>query len=111
MFGKVRGAGGSALLSERDKAPLQATALECNVGLLGCPGSGKSALTVKFLTKRFISEYDPNLEDTYTTEEIVDHQPILLKIMDTADQVIKVSAIKEGNVQDGVSAISNHPDI
>ncbi|XP_059495280.1 ras-like protein family member 12 isoform X2 [Stegostoma tigrinum] len=44
------------------------------------------ALTVKFLTKRFISEYDPNLEDTYTTEEIVDHQPVILKIMDTADQ-------------------------
>ncbi|XP_060708840.1 ras-like protein family member 12 [Hemiscyllium ocellatum] len=86
MFGKVRGAGGSALLSERDKAPVQAAAPECNVGLLGCPGSGKSALTVKFLTKRFISEYDPNLEDTYTTEEIVDHQPVLLKIMDTADQ-------------------------
>ncbi|XP_020377877.2 ras-like protein family member 12 [Rhincodon typus] len=86
MFGKVRGAGASALLSDRDRAPLQAAAPECNVGVLGCPGSGKSALTVKFLTKRFISEYDPNLEDTYTTEEIVDHQPVLLKIMDTADQ-------------------------
>ncbi|XP_021262459.1 ras-like protein family member 12 isoform X2 [Numida meleagris] len=47
-----------------------------------CP----TALTVKFLTKRFISEYDPNLEDTYTSEELVDHQPVLLKVMDTADQ-------------------------
>ncbi|KAG7468129.1 hypothetical protein MATL_G00139580 [Megalops atlanticus] len=48
--------------------------------------SGKSALTVKFLTKRFISEYDPNLEDTYTSEEIVDQQSVLVKVMDTADQ-------------------------
>ncbi|KAF7703200.1 hypothetical protein HF521_022207 [Silurus meridionalis] len=49
-------------------------------------GSGKSALTVKFLTKRFISEYDPNLEDTYSSEEMVDQQPVVVKIMDTADQ-------------------------
>ncbi|XP_020839147.1 ras-like protein family member 12 isoform X1 [Phascolarctos cinereus] len=59
---------------------------EVNVAILGCRGAGKSALTVKFLTKRFISEYDPNLEDTYTSEETVDQQPVLLRVMDTADQ-------------------------
>uniref|UniRef100_A0A8D2LUZ8 small monomeric GTPase n=1 Tax=Varanus komodoensis TaxID=61221 RepID=A0A8D2LUZ8_VARKO len=56
-------------------------------GPLGRRGHGKNpALTVKFLTKRFISEYDPHLEDTYASEEIVDQQPVLLKVMDTADQ-------------------------
>ncbi|KAI1235237.1 hypothetical protein IHE44_0002877 [Lamprotornis superbus] len=50
------------------------------------PLSPPAALTVKFLTKRFISEYDPNLEDTYSSEEVVDQQPVLLKVMDTADQ-------------------------
>ncbi|KAK0137126.1 Ras-like protein family member 12 [Merluccius polli] len=59
---------------------------ECNLVVLGVMGSGKSALTVKFLTKRFISEYDPNLEDIYSSEEIVDHQPVMVKVMDTADQ-------------------------
>ncbi|KAJ3593013.1 hypothetical protein NHX12_005351 [Muraenolepis orangiensis] len=59
---------------------------ECNLVILGVMGSGKSALTVKFLTKRFISEYDPNLEDIYSSEEIVDHQPVMVKVMDTADQ-------------------------
>ncbi|KAI7814417.1 ras-like protein family member 12 isoform X1 [Triplophysa rosa] len=59
---------------------------ECNIVILGALGSGKSALTVKFLTKRFISEYDPNLEDTYSSEEVVDQQPVLVKVMDTADQ-------------------------
>ncbi|KAM3624927.1 uncharacterized protein V6R79_003853 [Siganus canaliculatus] len=49
-------------------------------------GSGKSALTVKFLTKRFISEYDPHLEDIYSSEEIVDHQPVTVRVMDTCDQ-------------------------
>ncbi|TRY83708.1 hypothetical protein DNTS_018514 [Danionella cerebrum] len=59
---------------------------EVNIVILGGRGSGKSALTVKFLTKRFISEYDPSLEDTYTSEEVVDQQPVLVKVMDTADQ-------------------------
>ncbi|XP_021262463.1 ras-like protein family member 12 isoform X6 [Numida meleagris] len=77
MFGKPR------VSTER---PPQSPVAECNVAILGCRGAGKSALTVKFLTKRFISEYDPNLEDTYTSEELVDHQPVLLKVMDTADQ-------------------------
>ncbi|XP_032556152.1 ras-like protein family member 12 isoform X3 [Chiroxiphia lanceolata] len=77
MFGKPRAS------AER---PPQSPLPECNVAILGCRGAGKSALTVKFLTKRFISEYDPNLEDTYTSEELVDQQPVLLKVMDTADQ-------------------------
>ncbi|NXU81824.1 RASLC protein, partial [Oreotrochilus melanogaster] len=77
MFGKPRAG------AER---PPQSPLAECHVAILGCRGAGKSALTVKFLTKRFISEYDPNLEDTYTSEELVDQQPVLLKVMDTADQ-------------------------
>ncbi|XP_034040319.1 ras-like protein family member 12 [Thalassophryne amazonica] len=73
MFGKVRTA------PERSPA-------ECNLVLLGVMGSGKSALTVKFLTKRFISEYDPHLEDIYSSEEVVDQQLVVVKVMDTYDQ-------------------------
>lgn len=78
MFGKSRTCNFAAV-PERGQP-------ECNVVVLGVMGSGKSALTVKFLTKRFISEYDPNLEDIYSTEEIVDQQPVVMKVMDTADQ-------------------------
>ncbi|XP_003460761.2 ras-like protein family member 12 isoform X1 [Cavia porcellus] len=74
VFGKPRAGSGPP------SAPL-----EVNLAILGRRGAGKSALTVKFLTKRFISEYDPNLEDTYSSEETVDHQPIHLRVMDTAD--------------------------
>ncbi|XP_065544478.1 ras-like protein family member 12 isoform X2 [Lathamus discolor] len=77
VFGKPRAGG---------ERPPQSPLGECNVAILGCRGAGKSALTVKFLTKRFISEYDPNLEDTYTSEELVDQQPVVLKVMDTADE-------------------------
>ncbi|XP_026149753.1 ras-like protein family member 12 [Mastacembelus armatus] len=72
MFGKVKTA---------DKSPA-----ECNLVLLGVMGSGKSALTVKFLTKRFISEYDPFVEDIYSSEETVDQQPVTVRVMDTCDQ-------------------------
>ncbi|XP_076880988.1 ras-like protein family member 12 [Brachyhypopomus gauderio] len=78
MFGKARTCN-IVTVPEHEPA-------ECNVVVLGAMGSGKSALTVKFLTKRFISEYDPNLEDTYSSEEIVDQQPVQVKVMDTADQ-------------------------
>ncbi|XP_047398294.1 ras-like protein family member 12 isoform X3 [Sciurus carolinensis] len=74
VFGKPRAVSG-----------LQSAPLEVNLAILGHRGAGKSALTVKFLTKRFISEYDPNLEDTYNSEETVDHQPVHLRVMDTAD--------------------------
>ncbi|TRZ01218.1 hypothetical protein DNTS_014157 [Danionella cerebrum] len=40
---------------------------EVNIVILGARGSGKS-------------------EDTYTSEEVVDQQPVLVKVMDTADQ-------------------------
>ncbi|XP_072237161.1 ras-like protein family member 12 [Leuresthes tenuis] len=59
---------------------------ECNLVLLGVMGCGKSALTVKFLTKRFISEYDPSLEDVYSSEEFVDQQTVTVRVMDTCDQ-------------------------
>lgn len=74
VFGKPRAGGGP-----------HSTPLDINLAVLGRRGAGKSALTVKFLTKRFISEYDPNLEDTYSSEETVDHQPVRLRVMDTAD--------------------------
>nr|XP_005990188.1 PREDICTED: ras-like protein family member 12 isoform X2 [Latimeria chalumnae] len=86
MFGKARSGSVVNLSSNVPDRNLQSLVHECNISILGCMGSGKSALTVKFLTKRFISEYDPNLEDTYTTEEVVDQQSVILRVMDTADQ-------------------------
>ncbi|KAK2853424.1 hypothetical protein Q5P01_006085 [Channa striata] len=75
MFGKAKAC------NSADRSPAG-----CNLVLLGAMGSGKSALTVKFLTKRFIGEYDPYLEDIYSSEEIVDHQPVTVRVMDTCDQ-------------------------
>ncbi|XP_076354824.1 ras-like protein family member 12 isoform X1 [Tachypleus tridentatus] len=59
---------------------------EVNIALLGALGVGKSALTVKYITKRFISEYDPDLEDTYSKVEIFDQQEVIVRLMDTCDK-------------------------
>ncbi|XP_071097487.1 ras-like protein family member 12 [Haliotis cracherodii] len=59
---------------------------EYNIALVGSLGVGKSALTVKYITKRFIMEYDPDLEGTYTKHEDWDGQELLVNIMDTCDK-------------------------
>ncbi|CAF4424171.1 unnamed protein product, partial [Didymodactylos carnosus] len=56
---------------------------EVNIVLVGQANVGKSALVVKYLTKRFICEYDPFLEDTYWKPDTVDQQDVLVKVMDT----------------------------
>ena len=55
---------------------------EVKLAVVGLRGSGKSALVVRYLTRRFIGEYDPDLEDTYTRVE----DDVLVRVMDTADQ-------------------------
>lgn len=58
---------------------------EIHVAVLGMNGSGKSALTVKYLTKRFITDYDPTIEDTYCKHETILGQENMIWIMDTVE--------------------------
>ncbi|XP_064620819.1 ras-like protein family member 12 [Lineus longissimus] len=67
--------------SQRNSSPIH-----CNMVLLGALGVGKSALTVKYMTKRFIMEYDPYLEDTYSKPDVVDGQDVTINVMDTYDR-------------------------
>lgn len=59
---------------------------ESKICVLGCAGVGKSALVVRFLTKRFIWEYDPTLECTYKHQAVVDDEQVSMEILDTAGQ-------------------------
>ncbi|XP_065834293.1 ras-related protein Rap-2a-like [Oscarella lobularis] len=54
------------------------------VAVLGEASVGKSALTVQFVCGRFLSEYDPTLEDTYTKEINVAEKRVKLHVLDTA---------------------------
>uniref|UniRef100_H2YHV8 small monomeric GTPase n=1 Tax=Ciona savignyi TaxID=51511 RepID=H2YHV8_CIOSA len=54
--------------------------------VLGAGGVGKTAMAVRFVTKRFIGDYDPNLETIYRHTGFVDDELINFEIMDTAGQ-------------------------
>jgi len=56
---------------------------EVKIVVLGAPGVGKSALTVRFLTKRYIGEYDHQSDSRYKHEILVDGDPVIFEICDT----------------------------
>ena len=47
----------------------------------------RAALTVKYMTKRYINEYDPFLEGTYKKVDSIDAQEAVVHLMDTYDKV------------------------
>ncbi|XP_028650955.1 ras-related and estrogen-regulated growth inhibitor-like protein [Erpetoichthys calabaricus] len=56
--------------------------LEANILLLGAENVGKSALTVRFLTRRFIGEYG-SIESIYNHSDRVDGREICFNIWDS----------------------------
>ncbi|XP_052738294.1 ras-related and estrogen-regulated growth inhibitor isoform X2 [Bicyclus anynana] len=52
--------------------------------VLGQSGVGKSALVVRFITRRFIGEYDPSLEKIYAYQTIIDNETVYFEILDSA---------------------------
>ncbi|KAG6458510.1 ras-related and estrogen-regulated growth inhibitor [Manduca sexta] len=54
------------------------------VMVLGQSGVGKSALVVRFITRRFIGEYDPNLEKIYGFQTVIDNEMVYFEILDSA---------------------------
>ncbi|CAH8464636.1 unnamed protein product [Schistosoma turkestanicum] len=56
-----------------------------NISIIGMNGSGKSAVVVKYLTRRFIVEYAPYLSDSYTKADSVDGHELTINIQDTSD--------------------------
>ncbi|KAK1789526.1 hypothetical protein P4O66_015440, partial [Electrophorus voltai] len=56
-------------------------------------------LVVRFLTKRFIWEYDPTLESTYRHQANIDDEMVSMEILDTAGQEDQLQ--REGNMRWG----------
>ncbi|KAG8198535.1 hypothetical protein JTE90_026438 [Oedothorax gibbosus] len=74
----------SAMRSIRRK---KSSLSEVKIAVIGAPGVGKSALTVRFLTKRYIGEYDHHAENKYKNEVLVDNEPVLFEIIDTCPKL------------------------
>ena len=45
-----------------------------------------TALVVRFITRRYIGEYDPMLEKVYTFHTLMDNEMVYFEILDTAEQ-------------------------
>ncbi|XP_067105691.1 ras-related and estrogen-regulated growth inhibitor [Osmerus mordax] len=54
--------------------------------VLGRDNCGKTALCVRFITRRFIGEYDHKKEVTYRCRKTVDNEPIDVEMLDTANK-------------------------
>ena len=59
---------------------------EYKVVMLGGGGVGKSALTIQYIQRQFVDEYDPTIEDNYRRQTLIDNDVALLDILDTAGQ-------------------------
>ncbi|KAJ3431021.1 ras-like protein [Anaeramoeba flamelloides] len=68
--------------------------------VVGAGGVGKSALTIRFLQDKFVSEYDPTIEDTYRKTLTIDKKSVYLDILDTAGQE-EYSSMRDTFYQNG----------
>ncbi|XP_071401205.1 ras-related and estrogen-regulated growth inhibitor [Centroberyx affinis] len=62
--------------------------------VLGTQNTGKTALCVRFITKRFIGEYDHKKEVTYRCRRVVDQEAVDLEILDTAHKESSLASLE-----------------
>ncbi|CAG5127356.1 unnamed protein product [Candidula unifasciata] len=83
--GDGQGAGSGSTLKpylRRKKSSLG----ETKIAVLGMAGVGKSALCVRFLTKRFIGEYDQASENKYKCSTVLEGESVTFELLDTRSQ-------------------------
>ncbi|ODN03382.1 hypothetical protein Ocin01_03291 [Orchesella cincta] len=68
--------------------------------VVGDGGVGKSALTIQFFQKMFVTDYDPTIEDSYIQHTEVDGVLCVLDVLDTAGQE-EFSAMREQYMRKG----------
>lgn len=59
---------------------------EYKLVVVGAGGVGKSAVTLQFIRKEFIENYEPTIEDSYRAQVVVDGRTYILDILDTSGQ-------------------------
>lgn len=75
--------------------------------ILGAGGVGKTALVVRFVTGRFLNEYDPTLEMVYEKDVPIGESIVSLEILDTAGNA-EASYIRNGEGFIVVYSINDH---
>ncbi|TKY88455.1 hypothetical protein EX895_002443 [Sporisorium graminicola] len=54
--------------------------------VLGSAGVGKTALTIQFCLHYFADTCDPTIEDCYRKQTVIDDDPCMFEVLDTAGQ-------------------------
>ncbi|KAH6899825.1 ras family-domain-containing protein [Thelonectria olida] len=68
--------------------------------VLGDGGVGKTALTIQLCLQHFVETYDPTIEDSYRKQVVIDGQPCMLEVLDTAGQE-EYTALRDQWIRDG----------
>lgn len=69
--------------------------------LVGSGGVGKSCLTIQYISKKFVEDYDPTLEDSYRKQVTLESgEPAVLDIFDTAGQE-DFQAVRDSYIRTG----------
>ncbi|CAG5957563.1 unnamed protein product [Menidia menidia] len=85
---------------------------DIKLALLGSQGAGKSAVLVRFLTRRFIGEYASNANSLYNKRLSIDGRQLNLEVFDPCSQGSEVRCIMEEPVDwaDGFVVVYNISD-
>ncbi|CAN6637113.1 ras-like protein 1 [Trichomonascus vanleenenianus] len=81
-------------MSRRESNPLY------KLIVLGDGGVGKTALTIQLCLNHFVETYDPTIEDSYRKNVVIDDQPAILEVLDTAGQE-EFTALRDQWIRDG----------
>ncbi|XP_033741719.1 ras-related and estrogen-regulated growth inhibitor-like [Pecten maximus] len=99
------------------------TGKDINIIVVGSSGVGKTAITVRYLTRRFIGDYDSGGEAMYHHTTVVDGKAVTLHILDTtwqdsldskkdeiqwADGMMLVYSITDSGSLDRLRTIAEH---
>lgn len=68
--------------------------------LLGDGGVGKTTLIIQLCMNKFMDGYDPTIEDSYRKHLVIDDQPCVLEILDTAGQE-EYTALRDQWIREG----------
>lgn len=82
------------------KAPINNNIITYKLVVVGDGGVGKSAITIQFFQKLFVTDYDPTIEDSYIQHTEVDDVLCILDVLDTAGQE-EFSAMREQYMRKG----------
>uniref|UniRef100_A0A096LQM7 small monomeric GTPase n=1 Tax=Poecilia formosa TaxID=48698 RepID=A0A096LQM7_POEFO len=85
---------------------------DVKLALLGSQGAGKSAVLVRFLTRRFIGEYASNANSLYHKRLSIDGRQLNLEVFDPCSQSSEARCILEEPVDwaDGFVVVYNISD-